>query len=180
MYRCLLLPFDLNKSVLGPRCKLCYSIWPIFLKSSQYYVVKISHFGYNSQINHQTCFFTLARIPFWKKFPLQLWFFCYFIWQIFYRLDILQQCLSSRFDRGTSFLIKNVKRFPHFQMDISCLFKFCHNRKIASVEKTAKCNASCQLTPAFGAITLYLKWGRRRSVISCSRSFGCFQDNTNM
>ena len=25
MYWCLLLPFDLNKSVLGPRCKLCYS-----------------------------------------------------------------------------------------------------------------------------------------------------------
>ena len=69
MQRCLLLPFDLNKCLLGPRYKLCYSIWPIFSKSSQYCVVKISHFGKKSQINHQKRFLTLARLPlcFWPK-----------------------------------------------------------------------------------------------------------------
>ena len=40
MPRCLILPFDLNKCLLGPRLKLCYSIWPIFFKSSQSFVLE--------------------------------------------------------------------------------------------------------------------------------------------
>ena len=41
-YFCLSIFF---KSVLGTRYKICYSIWLLFLKSSQDYVVMISHFG---------------------------------------------------------------------------------------------------------------------------------------
>ena len=65
MKRCLLLPFDFFKPVLGTRYKPCYSILTLFLKNSQDYVVMISHFGQKSQINHQTCFSTLARMHLW-------------------------------------------------------------------------------------------------------------------
>ena len=77
------------------------------------------------------------------------------MYEMFIHLDILQQCLSPTLTKV--FSTPKVKKISHFQMDIFCHFKFCHNRKMVSVEKTAKCNASCQLTPAFGAITLYLK-----------------------
>ena len=65
MKRCLLLPFNFFKPVLGTRYKLCYSILTLFLKNSQDYVVMISHFGQKSQINHQTCFSTEARMHIW-------------------------------------------------------------------------------------------------------------------
>ena len=62
MKRCLLLPFNFIKWFLGPRYKLCFSLWPFFWKNSQDYVVIISHFGQESQINHQTCCLTASRI----------------------------------------------------------------------------------------------------------------------
>ena len=76
MKRCLLLPFDFFKPVLGTRYKPCYSILTLFLKNSQDYVVMTSHFGQKSQINHQTCFSTLARLHLW--IPLPTYSFLYF------------------------------------------------------------------------------------------------------
>ena len=42
---CLLLPFYFFKKVLGTRYNLCCSKLTLFLKNSQDYVVKLSHFG---------------------------------------------------------------------------------------------------------------------------------------
>ena len=67
MKRCLLLPFDFFKPVLGTRYKPCYSILTLFLKNSQDYVVMISYFGQKSQINHQTWVSTLARMHLWTR-----------------------------------------------------------------------------------------------------------------
>ena len=45
MKKCLHLPLDFFKPVLGTRYKLCYVILTLFLKNSQDYVEMISYFG---------------------------------------------------------------------------------------------------------------------------------------